>query len=173
MIDVDQIVEQLHKTPSDINEHLPTILKYGKECEHITEMGVRGIVSLWGWLKTKPKKLVAYDYIDPSNWGGNINDVYEAAKQLNVEFEFKIADTREIVIEETDMLFIDTEHTYSQLSTELKLHGNKARNYLAFHDTAWCYELNVAIEEFQDQNPHWTTHEVFKNNYGFTVLKRV
>ena len=27
---------------SDINEHLPTLLKYGKLVDHITEFGVRG-----------------------------------------------------------------------------------------------------------------------------------
>ena len=48
MIDLEQRINQLFQTPSDINEHLPTIIKYGQECDHITEMGVRGIVSTWG-----------------------------------------------------------------------------------------------------------------------------
>ena len=41
MINLEEKINQLHQTPSDINEHIPTILKYGQECDHITEMGVR------------------------------------------------------------------------------------------------------------------------------------
>jgi len=43
--DLEQLVNQLYITPSDINEHIPAIIKYGSECETITEMGVRGIFS--------------------------------------------------------------------------------------------------------------------------------
>ena len=43
---------------SDINEHLPTLKKYSQYCDHITELGVRGIVSTWAFLVAKPKKIV-------------------------------------------------------------------------------------------------------------------
>ena len=39
--DLEKQFETLKNTPSDINEHFPAILKYGSECDHITEMGVR------------------------------------------------------------------------------------------------------------------------------------
>ena len=50
MINLEEKVNELFRTQSDINEHIPTILKYGQECNHITEMGVRGILSTWAWL---------------------------------------------------------------------------------------------------------------------------
>jgi hypothetical protein len=31
----------LCNTPSDINEHLPTLYKYATECESIIELGIR------------------------------------------------------------------------------------------------------------------------------------
>ena len=49
------------KSPSDINEHLETIKKYASECKHITEMGVRSVVSTWAFLESKPKRLVSID----------------------------------------------------------------------------------------------------------------
>jgi hypothetical protein len=35
----------LCKTPSDINEHIPTLYEYSKKCESILELGVRSGVS--------------------------------------------------------------------------------------------------------------------------------
>ena len=49
---------------SDINEHLDTFVRYGKECETITEMGVRGITSTWAWMMSNPKKLVGIDFLN-------------------------------------------------------------------------------------------------------------
>jgi hypothetical protein len=88
----------------------------------------------------------------------------------------------DIEIEEVDMIFIDTLHTYEQLSAELRLHGNKARKYLAFHDT-YTFGLKgeigpdnkgllSAIIEFMINNPHWKFKVHKTNNNGMTVLER-
>ena len=34
----------------DINEHLPILKRFSEECSHITEMGVRYMVSTWAFL---------------------------------------------------------------------------------------------------------------------------
>ena len=36
---------------SDINEHIDTLYKYAKECEHITECGTRAVVTSWAFAK--------------------------------------------------------------------------------------------------------------------------
>jgi hypothetical protein len=190
---LEQLVNQLHRTPSDINEHMPTIIKYGNQCETITEMGVRGIFSTWGWLACAPKKLTCYDIHDPSKWGGDIQSVYDTAVAYGLNFEFKIADVLKVEIEETDLLFIDTWHAYDQLKQELKLHSNKVKKYICFHDTT-SYEfvdeskghentwegqssgkgIWPAIEEFLDENKDtWILKERFKNNNGFTIIERI
>ena len=61
MINLEHKLNQLYQTPSDINEHIPTLIKYGQECNHITEMGVRGIISTWAFLGSAPKKMISYD----------------------------------------------------------------------------------------------------------------
>jgi hypothetical protein len=191
--DLEQKVNELHITPSDINEHIPAIIKYGSKCETITEMGVRGIFSTWGWLACAPKKLICYDIHDPSKWGGDIQSVYDTAQAYNLNFEFKIADVLKIEIEETDLLFIDTWHAYDQLKQELELHSNKAKKYICFHDTT-SYEfideskghentwegqssgkgIWPAIEEFLSENKDtWVLKERFRNNNGFTIIERI
>ena len=51
---IENYYNNLVNTPSDINEHLPTLRKYAEECDHITEMGVRWIVSTYAFLAAKP-----------------------------------------------------------------------------------------------------------------------
>lgn len=181
--DLEQIVNEMYKTPSDINEHIPTLLKYGQECEHITEMGVRWIVSTWAFLGAAPKKLISYDIKNPSHWGKNINHVYTVAKEYGLDFTFVEADVLKIDIEPTDLLFIDTWHIYDQLKQELTLHGNKAKKYIIMHDTTTFGEqgerkpykgLWPAIEEFLEDNKGvWALKERFTNNNGLTILQRI
>tara|TARA_Y100000385_G_C12857763_1_gene535885 strand:- start:188 stop:754 length:567 start_codon:yes stop_codon:yes gene_type:complete len=182
--DLENLVNKLHQTPSDINEHFPAIIKYGSECDHITEMGVRGIMSTWGWLACSPKKLISYDIRPPKDWNGDLDSVYDTAKAYGIPFEFKLKDVLKIEIEETDLLFLDTYHVYSQLKEELRLHSNKARKYICFHDTT-SYEVNgedrkkgtgiwKAVEEFlEDNKDKWVLQERFTNNNGFTIIKRI
>ena len=176
---LQEIYEGLCNTPSDINEHLPTLKKYAEECDHITEMGVRWVVSTYALLMGKPKKMISYD-INSIHW-----DVIRDMVKEDTDFSFEVASTLELEIEQTDLLFIDTLHNYNQLSEELKLHGNKSKKYIIFHDTTsfeWIgesYEGKVdeiglwpAIEEFLQENPHWELYERFENNNGLTILKR-
>jgi hypothetical protein len=191
IIELNNQVKVLTETPSDINEHFPAILKYGSECDHITEMGVRGINSTWGWLATNPKKLVLYDIQDPSTFGGQLQDVSDTANHIGTEFEFHLANVLDVEIEETDLLFIDTWHSYKQLTAELKLHASKVQKYICFHDTtsyatvdensyeAWGNEWKSegigiwkAIEEFLENNSDWELEHRFTNNNGFTIIRR-
>ena len=174
-------------TPSDINEHLPTLSEYAQECDHITEMGVREVVSTYALLNGKPKTLISIDIKHPNefNNSNNLDDVEKYANEQNTNFTFVQDDTRNIEIDETDMLFIDTLHTYRQLCAELEIHGNKARKYIIFHDTTLygcCDEqsndsptqgLIPAIKSFQALNPHWVEEKVFTNNNGLTILRRI
>lgn len=197
-MNVEQMYIALVGSPSDINEHLPTLKKYAEECDHVTEMGVRWVVSTFAFAVAKPKTFVSIDIIDPrsdfENWntqwksGQSLNDIMEYCKNNKVDYSFILGDTTKITIDETDLLFIDTLHNYNQMKTELELHGNKARKYLIFHDTEnFRYReervigsdpvlkpgIWPAIEEFIESNPHWKVHEVYKNCSGLTILKRV
>ena len=59
---------------SDINEHIPTLKKYAEGCDTVIEMGVRTIVSTWGLLAAKPKKLISIDLYPPHLYGGDVSE---------------------------------------------------------------------------------------------------
>lgn len=174
-------------TPSDINEHLPVIKRYAEQCETFVEFGVRGVVSTWAILAAKPKKLISVDI----DWHPNVLECYKQTIKEGLVWEFVLGNDLEYECPQVDACFFDSLHTYSQLSNELRLHGNKANKYLAFHDTESfknsgenAYEavhhtgqncgrgIWKAIEEFMEANPHWTIAERFTNNNGLTILRR-
>ena len=103
--DLEKKINETYTIPSDINEHIPTLIKYGKECKHITEMGVRGICSTWAFLGSSPEKMFSYDSQDPSTWGSDIQSVKDTAESYGINFEFILADVLEVEIE-FSLLFI-------------------------------------------------------------------
>jgi len=167
----------LCKTKSDINEHLPTLVKYAKDVNHITEFGVRKGVSTTAFLYAKPKELVSYDITDRKF----NHKLFRSIVDFCTNFVFIKGNTLDITIEETDLLFIDTYHTYTQLSSELKLHGNKSRKFIIFHDTEKYGTVGMddkspglqkAIGKFLKINKQWFLKEEFKNNNGLTILEK-
>jgi hypothetical protein len=192
MKEIELIYEEQCKISSDINEHLPTLLKYGKECDHITEMGVRWVSSTWPLLMSNPKKMISYDIVKNQK----INDVVEIANKYGIDYTFIESDVLNIEIEKTDLLFIDTLHTYNQLTQELNLHSNKSSKYIILHDTTSfglvdeeIYEhasndiknkstnknglWNAVLDFLETENgSKWLLYEKYENNNGLTVLKR-
>lgn len=180
MYRIEQKYNRLKNTPSDINEHLSTLKRYAEQCNHITEMGVRWIVSTWALLAAHPKRMVSIDIVHPAEYGGDLAFVYYLTVLEKIDFNFKKEDTTANEIEETDLLFIDTLHEYSQLKAELLLHAKKVNKYIILHDTKTFGEkgerggegLQKAIDEFLLANTQWKVKEVFENNNGLTVLER-
>ena len=179
---------------SDINEHLPTLKRYAEECDSITEMGVRFACSTWAFIEAKPNKItcmdIRYDFFEPSE-----KYVKSACENYGIEFRWITGDSLKTEIEETDLLFIDTLHTYVQLSGELKMHSKKVSKYIILHDTTtFGYSnesiyghaseivknshsektgLMAAIEEFISENDYWRIKESYTNNNGLTILERL
>ena len=194
---MDKILEKykhFSETPSDINEHLSTLKKYTEECETIVEMGVRRIVSTWAFLAGNPKKLTSLDLHNPTNFGSNIQEVYDAVTSTSIDFSFVECDSLTYEMEPCDLLFIDTWHDYLQLKKELTRHHDKVNKYIILHDTVAFGvtdeseyddytnprpETNLpkglwsAVEEFLYNNRNWVIWEKKPNNNGLTILKRI
>jgi hypothetical protein len=170
--------QRAKKTPSDINQNLPVLYELAKECETIVEMGVRTGVSTRAFLNTDAA-LMSIDIKKNTT----VEKLFALANAGGKSCQYIINDVLQIEISETDLLFIDTLHTYEQLTQELKLHGNKAKKYLIFHDTHTFgvsgengidkRGLMPAIIEFLIANPHWSFYIHKTNNNGLTVLKRL
>jgi len=178
---VERWIEYHERKGGDISEHLRTLRSYAAECDHITEMGVRWVCSTWGLLAGKPYQMVSYDInpIDPSM----LEEIRRLANQQGSQWLFLKQDVLDTEIQETDLLFIDTLHTYHQLSQELELHGHKAKKYIIFHDTVTFGHhdeiqtntekkgLMPAIKEFLDKNSRFVIWNHYQNNNGLLVLK--
>lgn len=184
---IDEKFNQAKNTPSDIHEHMDTLFDLAKECDSVTEMGIRNVVSTWAFIKRDPKKLTGIDIHDNKN-------VFDGIV-IYPKWNFIKADTTKIEIEQTDLLFIDTLHIYSQLKKELKLHAKNVRKYIVLHDTVtygfkdeptdwqtpeimenYLIEdkqgLVPAISEFLSENTDWFIFKEYTNNNGLTILKR-
>jgi len=178
---VPETINEYHikncKTPSDIHEHLPVLERYAINCDTICEMGVRKGISTWTFLNARPKKLVSYD----KEYSQDLEKHKEYAKKEGLDYEYIVQDVLQTQIDEYDFLFIDTWHTYTQLKQELKLHANKAKKYLAFHDVFTFGErgedgrdlgLIPAIMEFLRDNPQWKISYYTPKNNGLLVLTK-
>lgn len=203
MEQIKQTYTFLSKTPSDINQHLPVLFKYAKECESIIETGVRGCVSSWAFVfgllcNEKNKKKIFLNDITKCE----INKLLEAANNTTVEIKYEWKNNLELNLEENyDLLFIDTWHVYGQLKRELNKFAPYINKYIILHDTTvdeiygetircnWNAQqqsivtgipvdeincgLGKAVTEFLELNPGWILLEKLTNNNGLTILKNI
>lgn len=177
---------------SDINEHIETLYQFGSEVSHITEMGVRWVSSTWPLLYSKPKKMVSYDIIT----NPNIYEVIELANEYDIDYKFIEKDVLDVEIENTELLFIDTLHTYNQLYNELLKHSSKSSKYIILHDTESFGQVDeviyahasIKIQEIEKNKEglmnaitdflttelgnNWVIYKHYTNNNGLTILKR-
>jgi hypothetical protein len=127
-------------TASDINEHLPTLFRYAKQCNSALELGVRGCVSSWaicaGLLENKNgvrKRIFMNDSRECQ-----IGEIVDVLEPLNIDVKYEWKNDLEIAFdadEKYDMVFIDTWHVYGQIKRELEKFSAIATKYIIMHDT--------------------------------------
>jgi predicted O-methyltransferase YrrM len=179
------------ETPSDINEHLMTLNEYANKATTITEFGTRFGCSTWAFLNSSAKKIVSYDLQKTRE----VDELIKITQDFNIDYIFNESDTLSIEIDNTDLLFIDTLHTYQQLSQELAVHAKKVNKYIILHDTVTFgikdmeyvgpisnkisktlqakQGLQIAIDEFLTENKEWKLDKHFTNNNGLTILEKI
>lgn len=186
---------------SDINEHLPTLYNYSLMCNHITECGVRSLVSSYafgyGLIGKQNSKLIQ---VDPEK--SPEHSLFKVlCEEYKIENVFYNESDLTCPLEQTDLLFIDTWHVYGQLKRELARWNKYVNKYIIMHDTTvdeiygetlrsgWnpveqskkynmpIYEIThglwAAVEEFLRDNKEWQIDFRYTNNNGLTILKRV
>jgi hypothetical protein len=185
MATINNAFGYLSTLPSDINEHMPILKKYTEQCESVLELGVRYIVSTYAFLAGKPKRMVSVDLDHPSKYGGNLDLVHTACREAGIDYKFIQGNDLEVEIEDNfDLLFIDTDHYYAQLTAELNRFSSKIKKFIIMHDTELFSEnciyqgvpyggMKRAIFDFIEKNPEWKIKEVFTNNNGLTILERI
>lgn len=187
-------------TRSDINEHLPVLRALASECRHITEAGVRSVVSSYAFataLKGKADHTLVQVDLKKS---AHVTTFQAECAAEGVHTVFYEESDLTCPLAETDLLFIDTWHIYGHLKRELARWHSYAKTYIVLHDTTvdeWAGEtircgwdavaqskasgipveeinkgLWPAVEEFLKDHPEWHLAKRYTNNNGLTVLKR-
>jgi hypothetical protein len=204
MVDtVNSKYTQLCNTGSDINEHLPTLYAYAKECESVFETGVRGCVSSWALTKGllengKANRSLFLNDISPCDIGELLN----TTRNLPIQMEYKWVNNLQLDLpRNVDLTFIDTWHVYGQLKRELEKFSKVTNKYIIMHDTTVdgiygetirlgmnaMYQsslsgfpveeilcgLQKAVDEFLAANKGWVIDKVYTNNNGLTILKKL
>ena len=177
------ILPEYHKavhTTSDIQEHIPRLYRLAMECDHIVEGGVRYVVSSWAFIAGCA---IRGGRVDSYCWNliPEIAAAIDLCGEAEVPWYFHEGDWLQQTVPENDLLFIDTNHFYSQLKAELALHGPKATRYIVLHDTVTFGKVGAdhktpglwqAVEEFIADG-QWTIKEHYTNNNGLTILEKM
>ena len=159
LIKLENKYRELCNTPSDINEHLPTLFHYASKCESIIELGVSGVVSTYAFLyglnnnNNATKKLLLND-IEPCN----ISDIVDLSDGLGIDLKYDwISDLEMNIDENYDLTFIDTYHVYGQLKRELDKYSKITNKYIIMHDTTVDEVYGEIIRMFPHQE--WYINE--------------
>lgn len=172
-----ELYDESHRISRDIQEHLTVLYKYASLVDHVTELGASCGNSTSAFVLAKPKTIRTYDL----QHHPRVDTIAAAAQDAGIDFKYTVADVREIDIDGTDLLFIDTWHCYEQMQIELERHADKARRYIIMHDTE-TFSLNgenapvgiwPAVSEYMREHPQWELHEHRQNNNGLTVFRRM
>lgn len=137
---IEEKYKNVCNTPSDINEHLPVLFKYAKDCDTIIECGVRYCISSWALIYGllcgnggTNKKLILNDInLDKCN----LDELISYTTDLPIEIKYACVNDLDLQIEHNyDMVFIDTWHVYGQLKRELNKFAPITNKYIIMHDT--------------------------------------
>ena len=187
--------------PLDINEPIQLLCKYAKACSSVVEIGNKEIAAakciLQGLSESSFKRrsyLKIYSVYPPSK---QTDFIKEKAKKRGINFTFWQANDFLIVLEPTDMLYIDSLHTYCHLTYQLETFSSQVRRYICLHGTSgpWCdqeenaYQGNYdeypfsydrkkkglwpAVLDFLANHPEWVLVERSTKNEGCAVLQRL
>lgn len=200
-LELTKIYEHYCRESSDIFQHIPVLKDLSKQCESAIEIGIRDMVSTWGILQgltensSSRRSYLGIDLVYPPEKNLTLAKRLSAAN--GIQFDFWAANDMTIDIPESDLLFIDSLHTYCHLTYELETFCHKIKKYIAMHDTSepWGTEdddhyfgdyseypahydrtkkgLWAAVEDFLAKHPEWILHERRFNCHGFTILRRV
>ena len=211
---LDLVYDFVRWYPSDVYEHLPTLRKYASKCETVCEFGTNDFTSTIWLMSGFPKHFITLDIVNPDIFALsfepfspnrkedeeptvirlNLDTVINIAKANDIDFKYITGSSLEFSFNTVDLLFIDTLHTYTQLTQELMLHAQKVKKYIILHDTEFYGEkgqnnkdeegnylcphwetkgIGHAIQEFLE-NPYtgWIMDQHYENCNGLTVLKR-
>jgi hypothetical protein len=163
--------------PRDLDKHLPKLKELAEQVGHVTEFSNRR-ESVLALLAGLPKTLTSYN----TERDSLVRQV-ESLGSTSVDFTITSKPSVEVDnIEETDLLFLDMEHTFDALLIELLKFGSKStRRYIVMHDTQIHGSIGSdggkglldAVAVFLTEFPEWSVIYHTAEQYGLTVLGKL
>jgi hypothetical protein len=161
-------------TPRDLDQHLATLRNLAESVDHITEFSGRQ-ESTVAFLAAEPSKLVSHqleinamlDRLPENNWGVEwalIPRLWDQVPEIG----------------ETDLLFLDQDHTYQAIRQSLDRFGPSVRRWIVLHDTALFGKRGEdggpgmlrALEDYMGEHREWSVLYHTDKQYGLTILGR-
>jgi hypothetical protein len=158
----------------DLDEHFDTLREFASKCNRVTEF-TKKRESTIAFAAGKPLKLVSYTK-EPDLV---LRKVIEALPQGSVEI---YADTDSLsvpIIDETDLLYLDTVHSGERLKAELSLHGGQVRRFIVIRGTGSNGNVGEGgnspglfegIKWYLNQNPKAFVAYHAEHKWGITVI---
>lgn len=178
--DFTPLFEHLCETPSDINEHLPTLrdLVVKLDARKVIELGVRTGVSTVAWL-------TGLQDTDGHLWCVDVGTappmVTSHSRCTFVQGDDLSEDVLGQLPDEVDLVFVDTDHRYQLTVDEIATYKHRVRpgGCMVFHDVAVetfdhhdgtepPFPVRTAVAEWAEADG--LTVERWENNHGLAVV---
>jgi GT2 family glycosyltransferase len=173
-----KVYDHVVRTPSDINEHLPTLHRIATEmgAQTVIELGTRTGVSTVAWCH-------AMAQTEGHVWTVDITDrlAFQHPSLTFVLGDDLADETLAQLPEQADIVFVDTLHSYEQTAAEIAAYKSRVRpgGCMVFHDTAVevhehlppgqpPFPTRLAVEEWVEADHLFA--ESWGNNNGLTVV---
>ena len=153
---------ELIRTADHIKEHLETLAVLANGLD-VVEIGFRTGDSATAFLQGC-KSLISID----------INQCKTDGFVETGKFRLLVGDSKKVEPIASDLLFIDGNHDYDYVISDLERFGSKARKYIALHDSARPKAAGVRIAVFTwlANNHNWRVVADRTNCEGLMILER-
>lgn len=166
-----ELMEWAKVEKRDLDQHLDKIAELASQCQHVTEVTHRRESTVA--LLAAPKVVSynsEYDQLLP-----RLVETFPNVLELHLLRSIKI---EPLHIADTDLLFLDTEGTYTRLLSDLNKYHHNVKRYIVIHDTDLFGHrgedggkgVMYALQQFLLANPQWSIIYHTTNQYGLTVL---
>ena len=172
---IDDVFDVVKAIPRDLDQHMDTLKELSSKCSHVTEISKRK-ESLIALAAGKPEKIVSHNI--------EMNTILEHVEKVSTDTVIERSFLKSVEvdsIEKTDLLFIDTVHTYDMMLDELTKFAPSVKRFIVARGTQSNGEIGedggrgilYALRFFMEKNPKWSVIEHHEHQYGITVLARL
>lgn len=176
--------------PVSITAHLSTLRLLADGLDSCIEFGA-GVGASASALLMGASRVVSWDIVETP-------EATKLKAAAGDRWDYRIQSSIKAPAIETELLLIDSLHTYEQCASELELHADAVSRYLVFHDTltfgsvgalgetgeqSWSYKrgesvphghlgIRPAIDELMVRDPSWFIFAHDTGSHGLLILER-